>query len=441
MILINPPKKAPEEKGRPIRLPITVEEGGIQRNVDLIWLILKAKEHLPPLVWGAPGVAKTSVIEQIAHALDYHFISILPALYEPGDLHGFPVPREDMLEFVPPDWAKDAIDIAESGEKKGVLILFDELTAAPPQNQAALTRLFLERRIGKYKFPSNIELIAAANPPHQAIEGYKLAFPLLNRTTQIEWTNPTPQEWRDFMLKKERGEPLTFEFLEIDYGQNDQNYKKYLELAIDAISYYQELTKFTTKIPQQPEESGLHQFASFRTLSYAAHIYAVVQCAYFRGEKELDANLQKERDVRVKEELQRQKDQFDIKRRGYLMELLKGLVGSDVATALYKVIGGDVQVLEIVRDVWEGKRRLHEKDLESINGYAIIIQLFYRATNENNMERFVEIYEDLANRQLRKDALVAVFNMMKAQNLIMKLKPETLAKLLEAEHKARGLLK
>jgi hypothetical protein len=85
------------------------------------------------------------------------------------------------VHFAPPRWA---IRLAEQGT--GILFL-DELSTAPPAVQAALLRVVLERTVGDLTLPDQIAVVAAANPPEQAADGWDLSAPLANRLCHLSW--------------------------------------------------------------------------------------------------------------------------------------------------------------------------------------------------------------------------------------------------------------
>jgi hypothetical protein len=89
------------------------------------------------------------------------------------------------VRFAPPAWARR---LAEAGH--GLLFL-DELSTAPPAVQAALLRVVLERAVGDLTLPDEVAVVAAANPPEQAADGWDLSAPLANRLCHLAWqTDP-----------------------------------------------------------------------------------------------------------------------------------------------------------------------------------------------------------------------------------------------------------
>src|ERR1700722_15630881 len=137
------------------------------------------------LLWGAPGTGKTSAIRAMARAVDLPCETVIASIREPSDFAGLPIVVGDEVRFAPPAWARR---LAEAGH---VLLFLDELSTAPPAVQAALLRVVLERAVGDLMLPDAVAVVAAANPPEQAADGWDLSAPLANRLCHLAWqTDP-----------------------------------------------------------------------------------------------------------------------------------------------------------------------------------------------------------------------------------------------------------
>jgi ATPase family associated with various cellular activities (AAA) len=141
--------------------------------------------RVPVLLWGAPGTGKTSAIRAMASAMGLPCETVIASIREPSDFAGLPVITGNAVRFAPPLWATR---LAAAGT--GVLFL-DELSTAPPAVQAALLRVVLERTVGDLTLPDDVAVVAAANPPEQAADGWDLSAPLANRLCHLTWeTSP-----------------------------------------------------------------------------------------------------------------------------------------------------------------------------------------------------------------------------------------------------------
>ncbi|GAA3688910.1 MoxR family ATPase [Nonomuraea antimicrobica] len=137
--------------------------------------------NLPVILWGSPGTGKTSAVLALGERLGLPVEAVVGSIREPSDFAGLPVLREGRTWFAPPRWAER---LASSGT--GILFL-DELTTAPPAVQAAMLRVVLERAVGDLVLPASVRIVAAANPPEQAADGWDLSAPLANRLIHLDW--------------------------------------------------------------------------------------------------------------------------------------------------------------------------------------------------------------------------------------------------------------
>jgi hypothetical protein len=151
-------------------------------TVEALGVAVAAK--VPVLLWGAPGTGKTSAIRAMAEAANLPCETVIAAIREPSDFSGLPVIVDGVVHFAPPRWAER---LAQTKEGEGILFL-DEISTAPPAVQAALLRVVLERVVGDLALPEGIVVVAAANPPELAADGWDLSAPLANRFCHLDWT-------------------------------------------------------------------------------------------------------------------------------------------------------------------------------------------------------------------------------------------------------------
>ncbi|WP_125777398.1 AAA family ATPase [Antribacter gilvus] len=156
-----------------------------RQDPQLTALTLAVAADIPVLLWGEPGIGKTSAITQLATSLDLPLTTVIASVHEPSDFNGLPVVGDDParlgVPMAPPDWA---VRLVEAG--RGLLFL-DELSTAPPAVQAALLRVVLERQVGALRLPDGVRIVAAANPRSSAADGWELSPPLANRFVHLPW--------------------------------------------------------------------------------------------------------------------------------------------------------------------------------------------------------------------------------------------------------------
>ncbi len=144
-------------------------------------LAVAVSTGVPVLLWGSPGTGKTSAVVALGEALDWPVEVVIGSIREPADFAGLPVVVSGAVQLAPPAWAQRL-----RAEGRGLLFL-DELTTAPPAVQAAMLRVVLERVVGDVTLPPAVRVVAAANPPEQAADGWELAPPLANRLVHLDW--------------------------------------------------------------------------------------------------------------------------------------------------------------------------------------------------------------------------------------------------------------
>nr|WP_245652905.1 AAA family ATPase [Herbidospora sakaeratensis] len=150
-------------------------------------LALAVAANLPVLLWGEPGIGKSAGLEQLAAGLGLPLETVIASVHEPSDFAGLPIVGDDPavtgVPMAPPDWAVRVTALGRG------LVFFDELSSAPPAVQAALLRVVLERRVGSLTLPAPVRVVAAANPPSSAADGWHLSPPLANRFVHLRWTH------------------------------------------------------------------------------------------------------------------------------------------------------------------------------------------------------------------------------------------------------------
>lgn len=148
--------------------------------------ILRAFKNKRPLfLWGPPGIGKSEVVAGITEELGGHMIDLRLGQMEPTDIRGIPFfnKNKEVMDWAPP------IDLPseELASQYPIVVLFlDEMNSAAPAVQAAGYQLILNRRIGKYKLPDNVVIIAAGNRESDKGVTYRMPSPLANRFVHLE---------------------------------------------------------------------------------------------------------------------------------------------------------------------------------------------------------------------------------------------------------------
>jgi len=139
----------------------------------------------PVFLWGPPGIGKSEVVASIAEEQNGLMIDLRLAQMEPTDLRGIPYYNKDsgLMDWAPPI---DLPDEELASQYPVVVLFLDEMNSAAPSIQAAAYQLILNRRIGKYKLPDNVVVIAAGNRESDKGVTYGMPAPLANRFLHLE---------------------------------------------------------------------------------------------------------------------------------------------------------------------------------------------------------------------------------------------------------------
>jgi hypothetical protein len=161
----------------------------------------------PAFLWGPPGIGKSELVEGITKDLGGIMYDLRLGQMEPTDIRGIPfynkddqvmdwaqpvdLPQGDQLvvEALVQAQADAEVELGENTkvEDLPVVVLFlDEMNSAPPSVLAAAYQLILNRRIGKYKLPDNVVVIAAGNRESDKGVTFRMPTPLANRFVHFE---------------------------------------------------------------------------------------------------------------------------------------------------------------------------------------------------------------------------------------------------------------
>ena len=132
---------------------------------------------LSTMIWGPPGIGKSSIVMQTAAAQGMACIDLRLSQLAPTDLRGLPVAENGRSRWFPPEFLPR--------EGAGVLFL-DELNLAPPAMQGMAQQLILDRRVGSYVVPDGWFIWAAGNRKEDMAAVYDMPAPLANRFLHVE---------------------------------------------------------------------------------------------------------------------------------------------------------------------------------------------------------------------------------------------------------------
>jgi hypothetical protein len=143
------------------------------------------KSKRPVFMWGPMGIGKSELISGIADEMGGLTIDLRMATMEPTDLRGIPYFNKDLgvMSWAPPV----ELPSEELARQYPIVVLFlDEMNSAAPAVQAAAYQLVLNRRVGTYKLPDNVVIVAAGNRETDKGVTFRMPAPLANRFVHLE---------------------------------------------------------------------------------------------------------------------------------------------------------------------------------------------------------------------------------------------------------------
>ena len=149
-------------------------------------LTIAMRKKRPIFLWGPPGIGKSDIVAQITQSLsNSHLIDIRLSLWEPTDIKGIPYFDSNANNMV---WGAPAErpDEAMASKYDHIVLFLDEMNSAAPAVQAAAYQLILNRRVGQYRLPDNVIIVAAGNREADMGVTYRMPAPLANRFIHLE---------------------------------------------------------------------------------------------------------------------------------------------------------------------------------------------------------------------------------------------------------------
>jgi hypothetical protein len=158
---------------------ISVRQMGPKAAKKAIRKAIKARR--PAFLWGPPGIGKSELVSAIGAEAGREVIDVRLALWEPTDIKGIPYYNSDAGKMV---WAPPAE--LPTDPMSTAIIFLDELNSAPPAVQAAAYQLVLNRKVGTYRLPAGVDIVAAGNREGDRGVTYRMPAPLANRFVHLE---------------------------------------------------------------------------------------------------------------------------------------------------------------------------------------------------------------------------------------------------------------
>ena len=173
---------------------------------DFIEKIISKNLNISTMIWGPPGIGKSSIVSAAADKAGIDFIDLRLSQLAPTDLRGLPVPvhpednkKQGTSKWYPPEFLPR--------EGRGILFL-DELNMAPPVMQGVAQQLILDRKIGSYEVPEGWRIFSAGNRKEDRASVFEMPTPLANRFIHIE-VEANYESFKNYAINKNLAEEVT----------------------------------------------------------------------------------------------------------------------------------------------------------------------------------------------------------------------------------------
>lgn len=173
---------------------------------DIIRQLIKNKIMHPLMIWGPPGVGKSSIVQQVAAEFGMGFYDVRLGQLSPLDLRGLPRAQQvnfgtaekpihsEVTAYVAPRF------LPRPGTGPAVLIL-DEFNMASPNMMGLAQELLLDRRMGDYVLPDDVWIIAAGNRKIDGAAVNTMPKPVGNRMLHLDMKENV-EEWTAHALRR-----------------------------------------------------------------------------------------------------------------------------------------------------------------------------------------------------------------------------------------------
>ena len=152
---------------------------------ELLDVLLNVATIRPIFIWGAPGIGKSSIVEDFAAQVGLPCVSLLGSQLAPEDIIGVPQIVDGKSVFCPPRTiARD----------EPYCLFLDELNACSQEVQKAFYSLIHDRRIGEYNLPEGSIIVGAGNRAQDNAIVKPMSSALINRMFHVELV-ASHREW------------------------------------------------------------------------------------------------------------------------------------------------------------------------------------------------------------------------------------------------------
>lgn len=193
--------EAKEQIRRSVKIYLAKDEEGKYR--------IPVQKQRPVFLYGAPGIGKTAIMEQIAEELDISLVAYSMTHHTRQSALGLPFITQktyggesyDISKYTMSEIIASVYDkIEESGKKEGILFL-DEINCVSETLAPSMLQFLQYKVFGNHQVPDGWVVVTAGNPPQFNRSVHEFDVVTMDRLKILE-IEPDYKAWRDYAVKK-----------------------------------------------------------------------------------------------------------------------------------------------------------------------------------------------------------------------------------------------
>lgn len=190
-----------------------------------------------PMVYGPPGVGKSSIVAQWArdHGMALYDVRLAQLLPEHLAAIQYPDERREHVVRLTPAIVADVHKLHARAQQP-VLIFADEITLASSETLSAALEMILDGRVNGFALPAGTWIVAAGNRPQDTASACLLDPPVRSRAASVVY-RPSPSDVADYLTRTMPTCPLAAHVARFVTSQQAQSHVTRDEIGDEAAFY------------------------------------------------------------------------------------------------------------------------------------------------------------------------------------------------------------
>ncbi len=138
-------------------------------------------KSIVPMIWGAPGIGKTAISEQVSEEENYNYLQVILAERESPDITGHYYRDGDEMRLSRSDIIRKIME-----SDKPTLLHLDEVPQSVMMLQNLASRIVHDRVLGEHKLPDSTAIVLSGNMRQHKAGTSEMPTHLRNRLGHVE---------------------------------------------------------------------------------------------------------------------------------------------------------------------------------------------------------------------------------------------------------------